>query len=178
MEATSLLQSVKTYMVFEGLASVLLGLVILLWPGLTVSVVLTLVGIYGIVRGLILFFKGTFAHKGETERALGIVMGMISVLFGLLVLNNPVAFAAFGLIFVAAVVGVQGIYDIASAFTLNSTTGHRVLVFIAGALALLFTVWTVTNPAAGGLFLVLYLAVTLIFAGSATIVVGSSIKLK
>ena len=178
MGTPELLKSVKTYMVVEGLLAVLLGLVILLWPGLTIATIVIFIGVWGVVEGLVLFFKGAFAHKGDTDRALSVVMGILSVLFGVLVLNVPVAFAAFGLALIAALIGVRGVYDIVSSFTLEDTMGHKVLLFIAGVIALLFSVFIFMNPAVGARTLVFFLAIMMMISGGAVLVAGASLKVK
>lgn len=178
MNSTELLKSAKTYMIVEGLLSIGLGLIIMFWPGLTTAAIIIYIGVYGIVMGLVLFFKGLLAHKGEQDRATSVVVGILSLLFGLLVLNVPVAFAAFGVYFIAAMIAVRGIYDMVSSFTTEDTRGHRVLLFIAGAFSLLFSLWVFNNPGAGALLMVFLLGLMLMISGGAILIVGASLKTK
>jgi len=176
---SELLKSAKTYLVVEGLLALGLGLVILLWPGLSVATIILFIGWYGVIHGIVLFFEGAFAHKDTSDRGLGVVMGILSVIFGLLVLNVPVFFAAFYLFFIAAMIGVQGIYYIVSGFTSEESKGHKVMVFIAGVLAVLFSFWVIfINPKAGATLLLFVLSVMLLLSGSVLVAAGTSIKTK
>ncbi|MEI6266858.1 MAG: DUF308 domain-containing protein [bacterium] len=176
---SELLKSAKTYLVVEGLLALGLGLIILLWPGLSVATIILFIGWYGVIHGIVLFFEGAFAHKGTSDRGLGVVMGILSVIFGLLVLNVPVFFAAFYLFFIAAMIGVQGIYYMVAAFTSEESKGHKVMLFIAGILALLFSFWTIfINPINSGRILVFLLSVMMLLSGAVLVAAGTSIKTK
>ena len=178
MDSMELLRSAKSYIIFEGVLAVLMGLIIMLWPGLTVATIILFIGIYGIIHGVVLVGMGIFAQKGEERRSLSIGTGILSILFGLIVLNMPVLYAAFNLYVIAAMIGVEGIFLMVHSFTSDETMGHKIMMFIAGVLTILFAIWAMFNPLSGGLLLVFFLSLTLIISGSLTIVAGVSIKTK
>jgi uncharacterized membrane protein HdeD (DUF308 family) len=72
------------WLLLLGILSLLLGVALLVWPGKTVVVLATLLGIYLLVSGIFQIVAG-FATSGmETGmRALAVVAGIVSVLLGL-----------------------------------------------------------------------------------------------
>lgn len=176
MDSMELLKSTKTYLIFQGVLAILFGLIIMLWPGLTVATIILFIGFYGIIHGLILLIMGIFAQKDEPNRGFSIATGALSVLFGIVVLNMPVLYAAFNLYLIAAMIGVEGIFLIVQGFTADGTTGHRIMLGIAGLLTLLFSIWMFSNPREGGILMVFFLSLTLIISGALTIAAGTSIK--
>jgi uncharacterized membrane protein HdeD (DUF308 family) len=75
--------------ILEGIAGIILGLSILIWPDITVFGLLYLIGVWGIITGI---FKITAALRlrqyFENEWLL-ILSGAASVIFGLLILAIP-----------------------------------------------------------------------------------------
>jgi len=179
METSEIVKSAKSYLIFEGVLALLFGISILLWPGVTLATVITFVGIYGIISGIVMFCSGVFAEKGKPTRASSVMMGLVSVLFGLLILNMPIAFAAYSTLFIAMLVGIQGIYYIINSFSQSKeTTGSRVMLLIVGVVSVLFMFWVIANPVAGAIAILFYFAMMLIITGATLIAVGSSLKAK
>jgi uncharacterized membrane protein HdeD (DUF308 family) len=90
-------------MILLGLLGILAGLAAFLWPGLTAVVLLVMIASWAIVRGLFEILAAIKLRKvmeGEWVLALS---GVISILFGGLLLRNPAAGAL-------AVVMIIGIY--------------------------------------------------------------------
>jgi|GEM_PF-2939661 len=180
METTEYLKSAKAYVILEGVLAVLLGLAILLVPDITVTTILLFIGYYGVIHGVVLVAMGLFAQKDKGHRGLSVALGAVSILFGLVVLNMPVAYIAFNLYLIAAMIGIQGIYYVIHSFNSrgNESRGHNIMMLIGGILSILFATWVVFNPLSGALLLVFILALTLIISGALTIAAGSSIETK
>ena len=180
METSEYLKSAKSYIIFEGILAVLLGLAILLVPDLTVATILLFIGFYGIIHGLIMVAMGLFAQKDKGHRGLSVALGAVSILFGLIVLNMPVLYVAFNVYLIAAMIGIQGIYYVIHSFSskVKESKGHNVMMLIGGILSVLFATWVIFNPFAGTLLLVFILALTLIISGALTIAAGASVDTK
>jgi len=180
METTEYLKSAKAYIIFEGVLAVLLGLAILLIPGITIATIILFIGWYGIIHGLILVAMGFFAQRDKGHRGLSVALGAVSILFGLIVLNMPVLYIGFIVYLIAAMIGIQGIYYIIHSFNSrgNESRGHNIMMFIGGVLSILFALWVVFNPLSGTLLLVFILSLTLIVSGALTIAAGASIETK
>jgi len=179
MDSKELLKSAKTYIIFEGVLAILFGLILMLWPGLSVVTFIMFIGFYGIIHGLISLVMGIFSQKGEPNRGLSIATGALSILFGIVILNMPVLYAAFNLYVIAAMIGVEGVFLAIQGFTSDEgKTGHKIMLVIAGILTLLFSIWVLFNPKEGGILMIFLLSLTLIISGALTIAAGSSIKTK
>lgn len=89
-----------------GVASILFGLVILFWPGRSLEVLVILVGIWSVVVG-ILQIVVSVGHRGDRDSGWvwGLVAGILSVLFGVLVMISPGA----GLVTIIWIVGIYAI---------------------------------------------------------------------
>lgn len=103
---------------FEGLVSVAVGIIALAEPVITLLVILLLVAIRAIVLGLVEVF-GAFSFKGAEPRWLLGITGVVSVVFGILLLAEPLAGTL-------ALIWVVGIYAIIFGIMLFA---HGVQVF-------------------------------------------------
>ncbi|HEY0803676.1 MAG TPA: DUF308 domain-containing protein, partial [Pseudonocardiaceae bacterium] len=72
-----------------GVAGIVLGVLVLVWPGATLVLVGTLFGIYLLVSG-IFQIAGAFGHHVPGHlRALGLLSGALSVFLGLICFRGP-----------------------------------------------------------------------------------------
>ena len=74
---------------FEGLISILLGVIILLRPELSAAVFVTIIGIWAILLGAIFsvsYFRQQVPNSGK---GFFLITGILSLLFGALIIVNP-----------------------------------------------------------------------------------------
>ncbi|MFG2147301.1 HdeD family acid-resistance protein [Streptomyces sp. NPDC048696] len=67
-----------------GIASVLLGVLVLAWPGATLLAVAILFGVYLLVSGVFQIAAALGTHTSTSLRVMGFISGALSVLLGLL----------------------------------------------------------------------------------------------
>jgi len=106
-------------LLFEGVASILIGAIILIWPGLTAMGLIFLIAFWAIMTGVFEFMTAvTLRHEIMGEWLLALI-AILSMALGLLLLAFPVigAFSVFFLI--RAFVFVIGALMIALAFKLR-----------------------------------------------------------
>jgi uncharacterized membrane protein HdeD (DUF308 family) len=85
-----------------GVISILAGLTAWLWPGITVVALLTIIAVWSIVRGLF-EIMGAIALRREIEHEwLMVGSGVLSVLFGVVLLSRPGA----GIVTLAYFIGI------------------------------------------------------------------------
>jgi uncharacterized membrane protein HdeD (DUF308 family) len=112
-----------------GVASVLLGIFALVWPGKTVVVVAVLFGVYLLISG-ILQFAEAFSHRfsGGT-RVLMFASGTLSVLLGLFCFRG----AEQSVVLLGLWIGIgwvfRGFTELAAAMTMGHLPGRGWLVF-------------------------------------------------
>lgn len=72
-----------------GLISVVIGGILLFWPGITGRLLLTIVGIWALFQGLTLFWTGHQADADEPERSLATTIGGIAAIAGVILIIWP-----------------------------------------------------------------------------------------
>lgn len=73
----------------EGIAGILAGVIAIVWPGITLLALVYLVGAWAIVSGVLLI-AGAFRPEAQREWLLALG-GVISVIWGILIMMAPVA---------------------------------------------------------------------------------------
>jgi uncharacterized membrane protein HdeD (DUF308 family) len=150
----------------RGLLAIVLGVLILSWPGETLAILLALLGIY-------CFFDGVFALVATFQAAHEqrqwwpyLLEGLLSIAIGILVFARPAAAALALVLLIAIRCIVTGAVEISSASALRRTTGssHWAL-WLGGLASLVFGVLILFRPFAG-------LSVLLWLAGIYCIVFG------
>ena len=106
-------------MVIVGLVALSAGITAIAWPGLTLLVLVTIVAVSALVRGLFEIYAAIALRKElDDEWILGL-SGVMSAIFGALILYNPAA----GLLAIAFLIGAYmlaiGIFAIALSLRLR-----------------------------------------------------------
>jgi uncharacterized membrane protein HdeD (DUF308 family) len=147
-----------------GLLAVLFGLIAVTRPVAAAAALAWALGVMALAEGLVsllaVFDKQVAISKGWLA-----VYALVSIVFGLLTVFNPVATAGVLLLFLAAWLIVAGVYRIIFAIRVRKEIRGEWLIALSGVLAIVLGVLYVLNPAGG-------LAVTTIWIGAAAIVYG------
>jgi uncharacterized membrane protein HdeD (DUF308 family) len=122
----------------RGLVAVLFGLVVLLWPGLILTVLTLLFGVYALVDGAVAFVpalrtldRGARKWLPLTEGAVGVVAGVVALLWPGMTVS--------GLLYIiVAWAVVTGILKILTAIVLRQEIEDRRPMVLGGALSVLF----------------------------------------
>jgi uncharacterized membrane protein HdeD (DUF308 family) len=122
----------------RGLVALLFGLVVLFWPGLVLTVLALLFGIYAAVDGAITFVPALRSSDRGTQRSLPLAEGVVGIIAGLVALLWP-GLSASGLVYVIAVWAVAtGVLKILTAVRLRAQVENGWLLAGSGALSVLF----------------------------------------
>jgi hypothetical protein len=78
-----------SFILLEGIIGLLFGLIILLRPEFTAVVLITLIGIWSIILGVIFTIAFFRIKYSNAIRNVYLTIGVISLLFGLLIVVNP-----------------------------------------------------------------------------------------
>jgi uncharacterized membrane protein HdeD (DUF308 family) len=135
---------------FRGLLAIVLGLLILTWPGQTLSILLAMLGVY-------LFLDGVFAlvatfHAARDERSWWpyLLESLLSIGIGILVFARPTAAALALLLLIAVRSVVTGGVEISSATALKRATGSsQWALWLGGLASIAFGILIVIRPFAG-----------------------------
>lgn len=140
------LQRNKMRMTILAVIEIVIGVLFLVWPSDTEAVVLRIFGA-GLAAGGIFFLVGGSAAVLPMERYMSGVLGGINILFGILLLINPIGFIVFAMVIVGLILMVYGIMGIVSAFDIRSMgSGAWTGVLAAGIIALILGILAMAHP--------------------------------
>ena len=140
---------IRTALGLGGALSVILGIVILVWPGKTAMVVTAIIAIYAIVAGLVYAGMGIFATgKGGWSRVGHVLLGVLYVVAGIVAVSN-LGLAALSLaVFLGILVGIMWVIEgVVALSTLDLapsrgwTIFYAIISIIAGVTLLFSPLW-------------------------------------
>ena len=150
----------------SGALSVALGVVIVVWPGISLYALTIVFGAYALATGIIQLGSAiSGAEKGE--RGWLVVTGVLGIAVGVMVLvwTN---ISALALLYVIGVYAVMlGVIAIGGAFWLPISGGDTALMILWGVLSIVFGIVIFAKPGAGAL-------VTLALIAAFALVIGIS----
>lgn len=158
----------RSSMITTALAGIVLGIILLFWPGVSLLVVATLFGIALVVAGLFRIVFGASVHADGKFRWWMIVLGVLTAIAGVLCLARPVT----TLVFIAIMIGIawifQGFHDLIAGIS-GTTSGSRWLAVVGGIISVLAGIIVMVLPitalgtfaVVGGIMLIVVSIVTL-----------------
>jgi uncharacterized membrane protein HdeD (DUF308 family) len=108
-----------------GVLGVVVGVLAAIWPGLTALVLIMLIGAWALVRGIIEIFGAIELRKEIDHEWMLILSGLLSVIFGLVVLFRPGAGAVALVWLIALYAIVIGIVTVVLSLRLKSFASDR-----------------------------------------------------
>jgi uncharacterized membrane protein HdeD (DUF308 family) len=153
----------------RGVAAVLFGLMALLWPDITLFVLVLLFGAYALVDGvftLVAAIRGRGAADADAGgRGWLVARGLAGIVLGVLALLWP-GITALGLLWtIAAWAVVTGVLEVFAAIRLRREIDREWLLALSGVLSVVFGLLLVVWPAAGVLALVTLIGVAALAIG-------------
>ncbi len=166
----------KSYFYWRGGLGVLLGVLLLVWPKLTVlttvtliSLWLLLVGVMNIIQGVGNIRRGGFGWLGS------ILLGIFELGVGAYLVQRPGLTTLTIVTLVGAVFIVQGLVHLWNTFTERGVSGgHRVLSLLFAVLSLIAGVWVMRYPLQGTLAFVWLIGLYTIVSGALLIAMGAA----
>lgn len=129
-----------------GILSVGLGLLFLIWPGRTVAVVAAIFGIYLLVSGVVQLVQGFNKELSSGERALAVIIGIISIALGVMCFRDGIANGVYILsLFVGFSFLFRGIYQLIVGIQNKGIEGRGLLI-TAGVLGIIVGIVFLVAP--------------------------------
>ncbi|MDX2375434.1 DUF308 domain-containing protein [Microbacterium sp. LRZ72] len=154
-----------------GAIALIVGILILVWPGRTAEVVTAMIAVYAIVAGLVYAGLGIFSKTmGGWARVGHIVLGLVFVIAGIVAFVNLTA-ATVGLaLFLAILVGIMWIVEGVVALTTLGTTGSKGWTIFFAILSIIAGIVLLFSPLLAAAVLWWILGISLIVLGIIQIV--------
>jgi uncharacterized membrane protein HdeD (DUF308 family) len=172
----SLAKKIWIFAIIRGVLGIIFGLIALFAPIATAVVLAIVIGVYAIVEGVFDIIEA-IRHRGSSSMVLRIVLGAVSILFGILVLVWP----GMSLGILVILVGVWAI--IIGVLQIMSSVRHRAVPnsgwiwgIIGGALAILFGILVLVRPGAGLVSIIWIIGIWAIVWGITLIVLGVQLR--
>lgn len=167
---TAAVRWVRASFGISGVIAAILGILLLVAPGHTVTFAAVLLGINFIVAGAVRLGMSIFGRHGSQHRVLGILLGVLMLVAGIVILRDATAAARTFLLIVVIFTGVGWIIDgVMSIVESHRSTSrgwaivHGVLSPLAGILVLVIPGWSVV-------WLIIFTGISLIVLGITGIV--------
>ncbi len=148
----------------NGLLSIAFGVVILLWPGISIYALTILFGAYAFASGVVgLVYSFSAGANGErgwliVSSLLGIAVGVTALLW--------TGISALALLYVIGAYAIAlGIIAIGGAFWLPIDGGDTALMSLSGVVSILFGIVIFTRPGTGALVTLALIAAFALVAG-------------
>ncbi len=161
----------------RGILAIALGVMVFAWPGITVTALIIVFGIYVFVDGIFLVVKAIGGWKARDDRWLLLFEGLLGIGIGVITFFAP-GVTAIGLLFyIAARSLATGILEIVGAVRLRKEIQGEVWWIFSGIVSILFAVLLMIFPGTGILALIWLLGIYAFVFGVILIVLGIRIRM-
>jgi len=165
-----LIGNFRTMVLLRGIAAILFGILTLVWPNLSLTVLVYLFGVFAVVSGITAVAA---ALRNREEQGWGLLLfeGLLGILAGVVALIWPGITALAFLYLLAAWAIITGILELVAPLGFPMRGGRAVLMVLAGLVSIVFGILIAAQPAAGLLTVVWLIGVYAIVFGVMFIVV-------
>jgi uncharacterized membrane protein HdeD (DUF308 family) len=152
-------------LLIRGLAALLFGIAALVWPEITVEVLVLLAGAYLLVDG-VFSAVAAFGERTRNERWwVALLEGLVGVVAGLLIFVWPGLTALLMLYMIAAWAILTGILEIVAAIRLRQEIEGEFFLILGGIASLVFGILAILFPGGGAVAVVWMIAIYAIVFG-------------
>jgi uncharacterized membrane protein HdeD (DUF308 family) len=159
----------------NGLLSVALGVVILVWPSISLFALTIVFGVYALATGVVAVMTA-LTGAAKDERAWLVVSGLLGIAVGIVVLVWP-DMSELALLYAIGIYAVAlGILAVVGAFYLPIDGSDTALMILSGLVSILFGIVIFAKPGAGALALLALIAAFALVTGITEIIVAIGAK--
>lgn len=149
----------------RGVAAVAFGILALLWPGITLLVLVTLFAAYALIVGAASIFGAVEGGRQRGEWGLPLLLGVFSLGAGAIAFMHPGLTTLVLVLLIGAYALVVGILDIVTAARYSKTGKGMWLLALNGLLSVVFGALIFLFPGTGALALVWLIALYALMTG-------------
>lgn len=180
-EARSFVKSVRVLLAVSGVIALVAGIILLVWPGKSATVVagiaVAIIGAYFIIGGLVYIALAIFSReKGGWSRIGHILLGLLYLVAGVIMFTNFYASSAALIIITMIFIGVSWIVDGVVSLSLLNHSTSKVWTVLYAILSILAGVIVFFAPLYTAAVLWMIIGVTLIVLGAVQIIRAVTLK--
>jgi len=160
----------------RGVIALVLGCLIIAWPGLTVGVFLLLFGVFAFVDGLFSVFDALARARRQARWLPRMLMGLLGIGVGIVTFVWPNVTATILVYIIAAWAFAMGIFEIVAAIEFRREITGEWLLAVVGILSVLFGLILFANPVAGALALAALIGIYFIILGILLLILAFQLR--
>ncbi len=166
---------------FKGIILVLTGIVLLVFPTATLTVLIFVLGIYWLMDGISTIIASFQRRNTQNSWGWGLFTGILGVLAALVVLSKPMLSAVLTTSFLMWFLGISaiiyGVSGLITGFQLPKSISRTSMIW-GGVFSILFGVVLISSPYLSVLTIMYVIGIIAIIGGIAILYVGSKMKNK
>ena len=159
-------------LMLRGAAGILFGLLALLWPGLTLLLLVVMFAAYALIGGIAAVSAAIRHRSIRKDWWIPLLLGLCTIAAGLIAVVAPGVTALVLIAVMGANAIVTGVLDVVTGIRLKRRGRTEWLLFVIGILSVLFGIFVLLAPGAGALALVWMISTYAIVTGSLLFVVS------
>ena len=160
----------------RGAVSILLGLVAFTMPGITVTALVYVFGLYVFVEGVLAIMAALRGIREHDRWGWMLIEGIVCIVAAVAAFMMPGVGALAIVYLVAAWAVVTGALEIAAGIKLRKIIDNEWLLILAGVLSLALGIYILMRPGVGLLLLVTWVGVYALFAGILMLMLSFKIR--
>jgi uncharacterized membrane protein HdeD (DUF308 family) len=160
----------RSMILFRGIAAILFGIIALVWPKLTLTVLVLLFGIFAVIGGIATVAAALRGTSLPGWRLL-LFEGILGILAGAVALVWPNITALAFLYLLAAWAIITGILEFISPLAYPMSVGRAALMVLAGVVSVVFGILIAAQPSSGLLAVVWLIGLYAILFGIMYVIV-------
>ena len=165
-----MIKNYRTMFLVRGLAAILFGVLTLVWPKISLTVLVLWFGIFAVISG-ITAVAAALRSRGEPHWGFLLFEGILGILAGVVALVWPGITALAFLFLIASWAILTGILELVAPLSFPMSVGRGLLSALSGIVSIVFGVLIAAQPAAGLLAVVWMIGIYAILVGIMHIVV-------
>jgi uncharacterized membrane protein HdeD (DUF308 family) len=168
-------KSMSTSLILRGVLAVLIGILALVWPGITIYALVILFAVYAFMDAVT---EGARAFSSrQVWPVIGyLLLGLIDVAAGVVAIMWPAPTALVLTLVIGIWAMVAGVFEVAAAFLRGETAGIRALFIVTGLLSVAFGAIVVDRPVLGAYTIALLFGLFSVTTGVTLIVQGNEVR--
>ena len=172
-----ILKKNKTNVIASALLCIALGVVLVVWPDMSVQIACMAIGAVLILNGISRLINFIFKRDGSLFSQMNLVMGIIITVIGVWIILQPAKVVAMIPILVGIIIIIHGINNLQQAVSLcQSRYDKWWIALILGLLTAGFGVLLIFNPFEAVETLVMFIGLFLIYDGVSDIWIVSRVS--